>query len=120
MSMFFAFVALLSASCASKEYTQGLFAEDYASTTCELYELCEVLTITYGYETLGDCVLELETSLEPEGNGCKGYKSDAAIDCIEDVSVMGCDDLFAGTWPESCSQACSDGSAESPVNESDE
>jgi hypothetical protein len=91
-----------------KPYGQDAFSTDYAEAVCTLYQQCEVMRVKAGYEDYQACASDVAASAE----SCSGFVSKQAIECVDAVNTLQCDDLFEGDWPEACSEACSDDGAQ--------
>lgn len=91
-----------------KPYGQDAFSTDYAEAVCTLYQQCEVMRVRAGYEDYQACAADVAATAE----SCAGFKSDPAIECVDAVNTLQCDDLFEGDWPEACADACSDDGAQ--------
>jgi hypothetical protein len=94
-------VMLMVISCTSQEE----FAQDYSTATCELYEDCEVLLVMGEYETLDECT-EIEAAFYDSEELCPAFNPKLRNECLEEILLMTCDDLYTGGWPESCDLIC--------------
>ena len=91
-----------------KPYGQDAFSTDYAEAVCTLYQQCEVMRVRAGYEDYQECADDVSAA----AGGCAGFTSKQAIECVDAVNTLQCDDLFEGDWPEACAEACSDDGAQ--------
>lgn len=94
--------ALLIWACA---YPPEDFAVDMAEATCALYEQCDYLE-TFGFASAGECATTVEASYDPEVVACPDYDKELAEACVEGVTQMSCDDLYAAAWPTACAERC--------------
>ena len=93
---------LLVIACESQEN----YAVDFAQVSCELYEDCEVLELMGEFESLDGCIEDQTSDFGPEGSACTEYQSAPTNECLEEILLMICDDLYTGVWPEACDEAC--------------
>lgn len=86
-------------------YKPDQFAVDMATATCQLYEECGYLAV-FGFDSLATCESTVQASYDPEAVECPEYDGAKAEECVEGVQAMTCDQLYAGTWPQACTERC--------------
>ena len=101
-------------------YKHEDFAVAFAANTCELYETCDVLTTTMGFDDLDDCLGTLEDKVDPARGNCPEYDDEIGFSCIEAIAALSCEDALAGAWPAQCDQTCPDGAAGKPEPEGED
>ncbi len=85
--------------------SQDDFAQEYSIATCELYEDCEVLHVMGEYENMDECT-DLEAAFFADEELCTDFDQSLRQECLEEILMMTCDDLYTGEWPEACDLIC--------------
>lgn len=91
-------------------YDQSSFAEDFATSTCQLYSDCAILETFAGFEDVDACASTLRPSVS-EG-ACPDYDRKQATACLDAINTVTCAQFIDGFWPSECAAVCPNGAAE--------
>ena len=112
MRISLAALALLVAGCGS--LTEEEFAESFWDTTCDLMFECtsaEEIEAAGAFWMFGEDAAACK-ALTDEGEGTEDtgdtceFDAEAASTCLDEYQALTCDDLTAGTTPDTCSTVC--------------
>ena len=88
-------------------YSKSSYTEDVSAAYCTLYDDCDYFKVQQ-IDDYDDCLTVVAERQDPENLDCD-WDAGAAVECVEAINQMTCDEMYDGDYPLACEQVCTRG-----------